>query len=131
MSPVRLAAAALVWIATLAFWGCTPATMLTAADEHGASVAIRQERHGGTLVVNLQDVTGHGELVLLKSPNASWPKRLVIRITPGAVHRLLVRSEAGILFTPVEDNNPKPRDVPLPSSLYSARTSAIKVRWDQ
>jgi hypothetical protein len=131
MSPVRFAASALLWIATLAFWGCTPATMLTAADEHGASVTIRQERHGGTLVVNLQDATGHGELVLLKSPNASWPKHLVIRITPGAVHRLLVRSEAGILFTPVEDNDPTPRDVPLPRSLYSARTSAIKVSWDQ
>jgi hypothetical protein len=131
MSLVRFAAAALVWIATLVLWGCTPATMLTAADEHGASVAIRQERHGGTLVVNLRDVTGHGELVLLKSPNAPWPRHLVIRITPGAVHRLLVRSEAGILFSPIKDNDPTPRDVPLPRSLYSGRTSAIKVSWDQ
>jgi hypothetical protein len=64
MSPLRFVAAAVVWVAPLAFWGCTPATVLTAADEHGASVAIRQEWHGSTLVVDLQDVTGHGELVL-------------------------------------------------------------------
>jgi hypothetical protein len=131
MSPLRLAAAAVVWIAPLAFCGCTPATALTAADEHGASVAIRQEWHGNTLVVDLQDVTGHGELVLKRPPHTSWPKHLAVRITPGAVHGLVVRTEVGMLFTPVADTDPKPREIPLQRSLYSVRTSEIKVSWKQ
>jgi hypothetical protein len=111
----RLHFAAIVCITPLALLGCATPTALTATDEHGAAVAIRQKWHGNALVVDLHDVTGRGDLIL-KCPNAPWPKHLVIRVTPGAVHEVLVRTEAGMLFTPVADTDAKPRDIPLQSS---------------
>jgi hypothetical protein len=130
MTPIRLVCAAALLSSPLVLFGCMAATALTAADEHGAPVVLRQERHGSTLIVDLRDVTGHGELVF-KRPNTSWPQHLVIRITPGAVHGVLVRTEVGILFTPVADTDPAPRDIPLQRSLYSRHTSQITVRWEQ
>jgi len=45
------------------------------------------------------------------------------------VRALLVRTDTGVLFTPLAHTDPKPRDVSLPASMYSARTSQIEVHW--
>jgi len=108
--------------------GCTQATELRVVDEKGTPVTVRQQPHGNTLVVDLQDVTGRGELVLERA-NAPWPKHLVIRVRPGSVHGVLIRGEAAMQFTPVADTDPVPRDIRLERSLYSGRTKQITVRW--
>lgn len=102
-----------------------------ATDPQGTPILIRQEQRGSTTIVDLQGVaSGNGELIL-KPSDSSWPKHLKFRVMPGAVHGLLVRTDAGILFTPLADTDPKPREVTLQPSLYSARTSQIDVRWQQ
>ena len=128
MPSIRIVCACALLVTPPLLLGCTQATALRVVDEKGAPVAVRQEPHGNTLVVDLQDVTGHGELVLERA-NAPWPKHLVIRVRPGSVHGVLVRSEAAMQFTPVADTDPVPRDIHLERSLYSARTSQITVRW--
>jgi hypothetical protein len=119
---------------TLAFWlcsACAPTARLIATDLQGTPIAIRQEQRGSTTIVDLQDITsGNGELIL-KPADSTWPKHLAFRVMPGAVHALLVRTDTGMLFTPLADTDPKPRDVMLQPSLYSARTSQIQVRWQQ
>jgi hypothetical protein len=118
-------------LASLLFSACAPTVRLMATDPQGTAVEIRQEQHGSTTIVDLQDVaSGNGELIL-KPSDHTWPKHLAFRVMPGAVHALLVRTEAGMLFTPIADSDPKPKEVTLQPSLYSARTSQINVRWQQ
>jgi hypothetical protein len=127
---VRLAfvPSSLLWAGSLLFGGCGSTAQLRAIDSQGTPVALHQERHGWTTVIDLQDISGTGELVLKPASKNDWPSRLALRITPGAVHGLIVRTEAGLLFTPVADTEPTPREVLLQPSLYT-HASQITLRW--
>ena len=113
------------------FGGCaaTPPS-LRAMDSHGAPVVLHQEKRGSTTVIDLENLAGTGELILTPSSPNAWPKRLTLRISRSAVRGLLVRTEAGLLVTPVADTEPAPKEVTLQPSLY-AHTSQITVRWQQ
>ena len=109
-------------------WSCATPAPLVATDRDGNPVVIQQEQRDRTLVVDLQNTSGEGEVLLRRSAGA-WPRRLVFRVMPGAVHALIVRTDTGVLFTPLADTDPKPRNVRVPPSLYSARTAQIEVHW--
>ena len=110
-------------------WSCATPAPLVATDQDGTPIAIQQEQRDRTLVVDLQNTSGEGEVLLRRSAGA-WPRHLVFRVMPGgAVHALIVRTDTGVLFTPFADTDPKPRTVRVPPSLYSARTAQIEVHW--
>lgn len=123
-----LARSSLLWVTPLLFGGCTSTAQLRAIDPQGTPVILHQEQNGSATVIDLQNLSGSGELVLKPASVNAWPKRLTLLVTPGAVHGLLVRTEAGLLFTPVADTDPIPKEVTLQPSFYS-RGSQLTVRW--
>ena len=104
---------------SLLFGGHGSTPQLQAIDPQWTRVVLHQEQHGRTTVIDLQNISGADELVLKPASPKAWPSRLALRITPGAVHALIVRTEAGLLFTPVADTDPAPKEVALQRSLYA------------
>jgi hypothetical protein len=115
-------------------WSHRPAPLpevvheLEITDDAGAAEPFPQYWKRNTLVVDLQGVSGSGRAVLTPPAGRTWPYRLAIRVTPGAVGELDVRADQRWVV-PIALAGAKPVDLELPPSLYTFRTSRISVAW--
>jgi len=88
--------------------GCAEHSKLLAINEAGAAIPIPQLSLGDTIVVDLESVTGNGQLTLRPAPGGSWPRHLTLRVTLGSVSSVIVRGKAALLMTPIAATGPRP-----------------------
>lgn len=94
----------------------------------GAAAPFPQYWKRNTLVVDLNGISGQGEIVLTPPAGMTWPYRLAVRVLPGSVGELDVRADERWVV-PVVPSGAKPVDLELPPGLYSVRTPRISVAW--
>jgi len=90
--------------------------------------AIGQFWKRNTLVVDLAAVSGAGNLSLKPVAGTTWPVRLALRVTPGAIGLLEVHGEQR-LSLPITASAGKPLDLELAPGVYTAKTAQITVGW--
>jgi hypothetical protein len=81
-----------------------------------------------TVVLDLQAISGSGEIELTPRPNHTWPVRIALHVRPGSVGQLEAQADQRIII-PVTASGSKPVDLELPPGLYSATTMQMSVRW--
>ena len=82
-----------------------------------------------TVVVDLQSASGTGSIVLRPRPGgAGWPVRIALRVKPGSVGQLEVRSDQRLVI-PVTPAGTQSVDVELPAGIYTPKSEQITVQW--
>ena len=81
-----------------------------------------------TLVVDLSSVRGSGSIVLRPVQGTSWPVRIALRVTPGAIGVLDVRAAERQTF-PITTAGVTPVDLELAPGVYTAKSTEITVSW--
>ena len=95
----------------------------------GATATYPQYWKRNTLVVDLSAAGGSGSITLRPVQGPTWPVRLALRVTPGAVGVLDVRA-AQRLQLPVTPGGGKPIDLELDPGAYTPATQQITVSWE-
>jgi len=81
------------------------------------------------VVLDLQSASGTGSIVLRPRPGgAGWPVRIELRVKPGSVGQLEVRSDQRVVI-PVTATGTQPVDLELPAGLYTPKSQQITVQW--
>lgn len=94
----------------------------------GASSAFPQYWKRNTLVVDLTSASGTGGITLQPAAGTTWPVRLAVRVTPGAIGVLSVRGDQR-LVVPVTPGAGRPIDLELTPGVYGPKTRQISVSW--
>lgn len=81
-----------------------------------------------TVVLDLQLISGSGEIEVRPLPNHAWPVRIALRVRPGSVGQLEAQADQRIVI-PVTASGAKPLDLELPPGVYSASSMQMSVRW--
>lgn len=144
---VRIAAAAAAAVVAVGAAGCThlhrvhmpwahrsaPAPQavheLVVTDPAGAAAPFPQYWSRNTLVIDLQGISGTGRIELATPAGTTWPFRLALRVTPGAVGELEVRADQRWVV-PLVRTGVKPVDLVIPTGVYSRATARIEVAWE-
>jgi hypothetical protein len=81
-----------------------------------------------TLLLDLSAASGSGSITVKPAAGGSWPVRLALRVTPGAVGMLEVRAaqRSALPITPAAG---KPVDLELPPGVYTPTTPQLTVSW--
>jgi hypothetical protein len=103
--------------------------LVVSGPEGAASAGFPQYWKRNTVVVDLQAASGSGRIVLRPRPGGEgWPVRIAIRVMPGAIGQLEVRSEQRLVI-PVTPTGTHPVDVDLPPGIYTPKSEQITVEW--
>jgi len=95
----------------------------------GATVTYPQYWKRNTLVVDLSAAGGSGSITLKPAHGTTWPVRLALRVTPGAVGVLDVRA-AQRTRLPITPGGGKPVDLELAPGIYTPKTPEMTVSWE-
>ena len=90
--------------------------------------SVKQLWQRNTLLVDLSAASGSGSLTLKPATGTSWPARLAVRVTPGAVGLVEVRGEQR-LSLPITPAGGKPVDLELAPGTYTQKTRELSVSW--
>jgi hypothetical protein len=96
--------------------------------QHGAPAVYPQHWQRNTLLVDLQGVSGEGQIELKPREGTVWPVRLAFRVTPGAVGVLEIHAEQRSVL-PITAAGKKPIELELDPGIYSSKTPQIAVAW--
>jgi hypothetical protein len=98
-------------------------------DILGASAAghFPQYWKRNTLLIDLSSASGSGSVILQPPAGGSWPVRLALRVTPGAVGKLEVRGDQGVTL-PVTPGTGSV-DLELSPGIYSTHTPQLAIAW--
>jgi hypothetical protein len=80
-----------------------------------------------TLVLDLTAASGAGSIVVKPVAGSTWPVRIALRVTPGAIGVLDVRAaqRLSLPITPVGN----PVDLELDPAIYGATTPQLSISW--
>jgi len=81
-----------------------------------------------TLLVDLSAASGTGSLTVKPVAGTTWPVRVALRVTPGAVQVLEVRGAERISL-PVSASGTTPLDLELPPSVVTPKTPELTVNF--
>ena len=81
-----------------------------------------------TLLVDLSSASGSGSITLKPLAGTTWPVRLALRVTPGAIGTLEVRAAQRVSL-PISPTAGKPIDLELNPGVFTPATPAIIVQW--
>ena len=95
----------------------------------GATATYPQYWKRNTLVVDLSAAGGSGSITLKPAAGTTWPVRLALRVTPGAIGMLDVQA-AQRLRLPVTPGGGKPIDLELDPGVYTPTTPQLTVSWE-
>jgi hypothetical protein len=106
-----------------------PPTEVHELDISGASAGTHFPQYWkrNTLLVDLSSASGSGSLVLKPVSGTTWPVRIALRVTPGAVGTLEVRGDQGVTL-PVTPGK-GPTDLELSPQVYGPHTPELDVSW--
>jgi hypothetical protein len=94
----------------------------------GAAPAVLQFWERNTLVVDLQNVAGAGQAVLVRRAGNSWPARIAVRMAPQRFETLEVRG-AQRLVLPVAAEGTGAVTAELPPGIHDQDTAALTISW--
>jgi hypothetical protein len=80
-----------------------------------------------TLLVDLSAASGSGNIVLKPVAGTTWPVRIALRVSPGAIGVLDVRAAQRVSL-PITAVG-KPIDLQLDPAIYTPTTPQISVTW--
>jgi len=92
-----------------------------------AAPAVLQYWERNTLVVDLTNVAGTGQLQLIRDPAHAWPVRVAFRMAPGRFEALEVQGAQRVVV-PVAAGNGAVTSV-LPAGAYESATTTLSLRW--
>jgi hypothetical protein len=92
-----------------------------------AASAVLQYWERNTLVVDLTNVAGSGQLQLIRDPARTWPVRVAFRMAPGRFEALEVQGAQRVVV-PVAAGNGAVTSV-LPAGAYETATTSLSLRW--
>ena len=95
----------------------------------GATATYPQYWKRNTLLVDLSAASGSGSITLKPVSGGSWPVRLALRVTPGAVGVLEVRA-AQHTRLPITSGGGKPVDLELAPGICTPTTPEMTVSWE-
>jgi hypothetical protein len=106
-----------------------PPTEVHELDISGASAGTHFPQYWkrNTLLVDLSSASGSGSLVLKPVAGSTWPVRIAMRVTPGAIGALEVRGDQGVTVPITAGKGPV--DLELNPQVYSAHTPELDVGW--
>ena len=81
-----------------------------------------------TLLVDLSAASGSGSITLKPAEGSSWPVRVALRVTPGAIGSLEVRGAQRVSL-PISSTAGKAVDLELAPGLYTPQTPELRVSW--
>jgi hypothetical protein len=97
-----------------------------AASAESAPVVLQfWERN--TLVLDLTNVAGAGQLQLIRDPGRAWPAQVALRMLPGRFEAVEVRGAQRIVV-PVSAG-PGAVTALLPAGAYDTSTTGLALRW--
>ena len=99
---------------------------LVSAD--GSPATLPQYWSRNTLVIDLSDVSGSGNVAARLPPDTTWPARMAVRVRPGGVQQVEILGEERNVL-PVSTVGTKAIDLELAPSVYTPRTAAIYISW--
>jgi len=106
-----------------------PVQELALAPEAGtAAASFPQYWKRNTLVLDLKGASGSGGITARPLPNTTWPVRLALRVTPGAIGMLEVQADQRMLL-PIAAGGGTSVDLELPPGVYGPRTDRMIIRW--
>jgi hypothetical protein len=81
-----------------------------------------------TLLVDLSAASGTGSITVKPAAGTSWPVRLALRITPGAIGVLEVQGAQRVSL-PINPTPGAPIELELAPELYTAKTPQLTVSF--
>jgi hypothetical protein len=90
--------------------------------------SVKQLWKRNTLIVDLRAASGSGSLTLRPAAGTTWPVRLAVRVTPGAVGLVEVRGEQRQSL-PITPAGGQSVDLELAPGTYNAKTRELSVSW--
>jgi hypothetical protein len=81
-----------------------------------------------TLLIDLSAARGTGSIALRPAAGGTWPVRMALRVTPGAIGVLEV-SAAQHTRLPINPSGSKPVDLELDPGIYTPQTAQMTVSW--
>ncbi|TLY75749.1 MAG: hypothetical protein E6K49_11825 [Gammaproteobacteria bacterium] len=78
--------------------------------------------------MDLRGAGGSGTLLLKPAEGTSWPVRLALRVTPGAIGMLELRGDQRLVLR-IAPQGTNPLDLDLAPGIYTPRTAQISVSW--
>jgi hypothetical protein len=81
-----------------------------------------------TLLVDLSAASGTGVITLKPVEGTSWPVRVALRVTPGAVGVVEVRAAQRVRL-PISASAGKPVDLELAPGVYTPQSPDMQVSW--
>lgn len=94
----------------------------------GGAAPVLQYWDRNTLVLDMQNVSGSGALVLQPGEGRPWPMRLGFRVAPGRIGTLEVRGAQRVVF-PVSAEGATVIELRLAPGVYRPETERIEVQW--
>jgi hypothetical protein len=92
-----------------------------------AAQTVLQFHERNTLVVDLQNVAGTGQVVLARQAGNSWPARIAVRMAPQRFEVLEVRGAERLVLPVAEGSGPVTAG--LPPGIHDQGTAAITLSW--
>ena len=81
-----------------------------------------------TLLIDMSAARGSGSFTVKPIEGTTWPVRVALRVTPGAIDALEV-SGAQRLRLPITTSGAVPIDLELPPGVITAKTPQLSVRF--
>jgi len=81
-----------------------------------------------TLVVDMSAASGSGSITLRPVEGVSWPLRLALRVTPGAIGALEVHADQRTIL-PITAAGNTPVDLELTPGIYTPATPEMTIAW--
>jgi hypothetical protein len=81
-----------------------------------------------TLLIDISTAHGSGSFTVRPIEGTTWPVRVALRVTPGAIEALEVTG-AQRLRLPISTASAAPIDLELPPGVYTAKTPELTVHF--
>jgi hypothetical protein len=94
----------------------------------GTTAGYPQFWQRNTLIIDLTDVSGSGNVAARLREETTWPVRVAVRVRPASVQQIEVRGEERNVMA-VSPQGVKPIDLELEPSVFRPTTSAIYISW--
>lgn len=95
----------------------------------GSPANFPQHFRRDTLLVDLQSVSGQGQITLWLKQGSTWPVRLAFQVTPGSIGVLEINADQRSIL-PIAREGQGPIELELDPGIYSPnKTGKITVAW--
>ncbi len=101
---------------------------LNLVNADGSPATFPQYWSRNTLVIDLSDASGSGNVAARLPPDTTWPVRMAVRVRPGGVQQVEILGEERNVL-PVITAGTKAIDLEFAPSVYTPRTAAIYISW--